>query len=88
MHCVISEERNHEKAFAVCLLLAPEFPTDAPLKKYTQTLIIIAANNDKGAWEFVTITKPQKDCIGFEMMQFGADIGKWYWCELHEYENL
>ena len=86
MHCTISKERNHENAFAVCILPTPEFPMDKPSKCYVQKLAVIAANDDKGAWGFVTLKEDEKDCIGFAMMQFRAETGRWYWCELYKDE--
>lgn len=84
MNCTISKERTHTNAFAVCLLPTPEFPTDKPTKKYVQKFAIIAANDDKGAWGFVTLTEEEKHCIGFTMLQSKPETGRWYWCELYK----
>ena len=82
-NCSISKERNHKKAFAVCLLHTPDFPTNTALQDGVNKLAVVAATDNNNVWSFITLTREEKHCIGFAMLEFTVDVGKWYWCELY-----
>ena len=84
MKCIITSNKEKTESFAVCLLRTPYFPTKLPLKQGVFNMAVIAANDDNGAWGFITLAKEEKDVIGSKLLEVKAEYNKWYWCELYE----
>lgn len=83
MHCKITKTREHKTAFAVMLRNTPPFPDDKPLKNGVKKFAIIAANDNKNAWGWVSLSKKEKELIGDALLENDAIVDQWYWCELY-----
>ena len=84
--CKISKEREHPNAFAVMRMEVPDFPSTLPtLPNVARPLTaILAANDDGDAWGFVSLSIPEKVCIGDALENGAADWGVWYYCQLYD----
>lgn len=83
--CEIHKTRKNENSFVVALLSVPAFPGDLPHKRTVRYPLqaVIAANDDDGAWGFVSLDGKQKHCIGDKLNELGIPVGKWMYCNLY-----
>lgn len=88
MKAVISSTRTNPKAFAVMLREAPAFPDQKGVKPIdVQPLVVVAANDDGGSWGWVNLDKNEKEVVGDALLNFGAGLDAWYWCDLAKLES-
>ena len=83
MNAIISTSRHDDGMFAVRLHPAPSFPDDQPTKPIdVQPFVLIAANDDGGAWGWVNLNQEEKELIGQQLLDDHRP-GHWYWCKLN-----
>lgn len=83
MEAIIAATRPDETYFAVMLRHAPSFPDEGDVKPIdVQPLAVVAANNDNGGWGWATLDEAEKDVVGDALLNFGASVDVWHWCQL------
>lgn len=85
--CRLTLTRESPKAFAVTFVRVPDFPEPGPIREslHCPLRALVAATLDKnGAWSFLTLTTPEKNCIGKALGALNLPFNQWVYCELHE----
>lgn len=88
--CEINDVRKNDFSFAVALLDVPPLPYPAgPIADFVyQPLRAVAAASDAGGeWSFCNLNQQEKDCIGDALVEYRAEVDKWYWCNLFDHER-
>jgi len=91
--CTIHDERpnTNGNTFAVMLLPVPSLPEgmEAASGEMVMQAVIGATDHELGEGKagWVVLSSEEKDAIGYALHEHGAEVHRWYWCQLWEQDD-